>query len=126
MEVGAQEATITVEGVRPLVDFSAKLNNYIEKDRIEGIPLSGRDFTSLLGVTPGVVRNPGGGFWSVSISGSRHTSNNYLIDGISNNDRYYGDSVLNQVGAAGVPPRSSPSTPSRRSRCSKRRRRSSA
>ena len=40
---------------------------------------------------------------AVSISGLRHTSNNYMIDGISNNDRYYGDSVLNQVGILGVP-----------------------
>src|SRR5262249_3643631 len=30
-------------------------------------------------------------------------SNNYMIDGISNNDRYYGDSVLNQTGVVGVP-----------------------
>src|SRR5205823_10881218 len=39
----------------------------------------------------------------VSISGARKTSNNYMIDGISNNDRYYGDSVLNQTGVVGVP-----------------------
>src|SRR5262249_49824932 len=55
------------------------------------------------GVTPGVQRDPGGGFLSVSISGARRTSNNYMIDGISNNDRYYGDSVLNQTGVVGVP-----------------------
>jgi tetratricopeptide (TPR) repeat protein len=65
--------------------------------------VSGRDFNSLLGVTPGVQRTPGGGFLSVSISGARSTSNNYMIDGISNNDRYYGDSVLNQTGVVGVP-----------------------
>jgi hypothetical protein len=103
MEIGAQEDTIRVEGVRPLVEFSDKLNNYVDTDRIEEIPLSGRDFNSLLGVTPGLVRNPGGGVWSVSVSGSRHTSNNFMIDGISNNDRFYGDSVLNRAGAAGVP-----------------------
>ena len=40
---------------------------------------------------------------AVSISGMRHSSNNYMIDGISNNDRYYGDSVMNQVGILGVP-----------------------
>src|SRR5438045_2166132 len=57
----------------------------------------------LPGVTPGVQRDPGGGFLAVSISGARHTSNNYMIDGISNNDRYYGDSVLNQTGVVGVP-----------------------
>ncbi|PYR00143.1 MAG: hypothetical protein DMF94_18815 [Acidobacteria bacterium] len=103
LEVGAQSETITVEGVSPLVEFSDKLNNNVDKDRIDSIPLSGRDFNSLLGVTPGVQRDPGGGFLAVSISGARRTSNNYMIDGISNNDRYYGDSVLNQTGVVGVP-----------------------
>jgi hypothetical protein len=103
LEVGAQSETITVQGVTPLIEFSDKLNNNVDKERIDTIPLSGRDFNSLLGVTPGVQRDPGGGFLAVSISGARRTSNNYMIDGISNNDRYYGDSVLNQTGVVGVP-----------------------
>src|SRR5712692_9692092 len=103
LEVGAQSESITVEEVAPLVQFSDKLNNYVDTERITEIPLSGRDFNSLLAITPGVQREPGGGFIAVSISGLRHTSNNYMIDGISNNDRYYGDSVMNQVGILGVP-----------------------
>ena len=103
LEVGTQSETVTVTGASPVVEFSDKLNNYVDKQRIDQIPLSGRDFNSLLGVTPGVQRDPGGGFLAVSISGARHTSNNYMIDGISNNDRYYGDSVLNQTGVVGVP-----------------------
>jgi len=103
LEVGAQSETITVQAASPLVEFSDKLNNNVDTERIQQIPLSGRDFNSLLGVTPGVQRDPGGGFLSVSISGARRTSNNYMIDGISNNDRYYGDSVLNQTGVVGVP-----------------------
>src|SRR5207237_6974255 len=103
LEVGTQSETITVQGASPLVEFSDKLNNNVDTQRIQQLPLSGRDFNSLLGVTPGVQRDPGGGFLSVSISGARRTSNNYMIDGISNNDRYYGDSVLNQTGVVGVP-----------------------
>ncbi len=103
MEVGTQSETVTVTGVSPLVEFSDKLNNNVDTQRIESVPLSGRDFNSLLAVTPGVQREPGGGFLAVSISGARRTSNNYMIDGISNNDRYYGDSVLNQTGVVGVP-----------------------
>jgi len=103
LEVGAQSETVTVAGVSPLVEFSDKLNNNVDTARITEVPLSGRDFNSLLAVTPGVTRDPGGGFLAVSIAGLRHTSNNYMIDGISNNDRYYGDSVMNQVGILGVP-----------------------
>src|SRR4029450_6719138 len=98
-----QSETVTVEGLSPLVEFSDKLNNNVDTARITGIPLSGRDFNSLLAVTPGGMREPGGGFIAGSIAGMRHASNNYMIDGISNNDRYYGDSVLNQVGILGVP-----------------------
>jgi hypothetical protein len=103
LDVGTQSETVTVQGVSPLVEFSDKLNNYVDKERIEQIPLSGRDFNSLLAVTPGVQRAGGGGFLAVNISGARTTSNNYMLDGISNNDRYYGDSVVNQTGVVGVP-----------------------
>ena len=67
------------------------------------MPLSGRDFNSLLNVIPGVQHRPGGGFQGVNVSGARTSSNNFMIDGISNNDRYYGDSVMNQTGVVGVP-----------------------
>jgi hypothetical protein len=103
LEVGAVSETVTVEAVLPLVEFSDKLNNRIDSQRIESIPLSGRDFNSLLNVTPGVQHQPGGGFQGVNVSGARTSSNNFMIDGISNNDRYYGDTVMNQTGVVGVP-----------------------
>jgi Carboxypeptidase regulatory-like domain/TonB dependent receptor/TonB-dependent Receptor Plug Domain len=103
LEVGTMTETVTVEGVSPLIEFSDRLNNRIEPERIEQIPLSGRDFNSLLNVIPGVQRQPGGGFQGVNVSGARTSSNNFMIDGISNNDRYYGDTVMNQTGVVGVP-----------------------
>ncbi len=103
LDVGTQSETITVEGVSALIEFSDKLNNRVDSQRIEQMPLSGRDFNSLLGITPGVQHVPGGGFLGVNVSGARTTSNNFMIDGISNNDRYYGDTVLNQTGVVGVP-----------------------
>jgi outer membrane receptor protein involved in Fe transport len=103
LEVGTQSETITVEGVSPVVEYSDKLNNRVDAKRIEQIPLSGRDFNSLLSITPGVQHSPGGGFQGINVSGARTSSNNFMIDGISNNDRYYGDTVLNQTGVVGVP-----------------------
>ena len=103
LEVGAQSETITVEASSAVVEFSDKLNNRVDAKRIEAMPLSGRDFLSLLNVTPGVQHNPGGGFQAVNASGARTSSNNFMIDGISNNDRYYGDTVLNSPGVVGVP-----------------------
>jgi hypothetical protein len=103
LEVGTMSETITVEAVTPLVEFSDKLNTRIDSQRIEAMPLSGRDFNSLLNVMPGVQHRPGGGFQGVNISGARTSSNNFMIDGISNNDRYYGDTVMNQTAIIGIP-----------------------
>ncbi len=103
LEVGAQQETVTVVSASPLVEFSDEVNSYVDHQRVVDLPLSGRDFNSLLAVTPGVQRLPGGGFLAVSIAGARATSNNYMVDGIPNNDRYYGDSVINQTGVVGVP-----------------------
>ncbi len=103
LSVGQRTETVEVEGTAPLVDLSPNNNNYIDSEKISEVPLNGRDFNSLLAITPGVQRAPGGGFLALSINGSRTTSNNYFIDGMYNNDRYYGDSAVNQTGVVGIP-----------------------
>jgi hypothetical protein len=103
LAIGQRSETVEVEGSAPLVELSPNQNNYVDTLKIENVPLNGRDFNSLLAMTPGVQRTPGGGFLAISINGSRTTSNNYFIDGLYNNDRYYGDSAINQTGILGVP-----------------------
>jgi len=103
LTVGERTETVEVQGEAPLVDLSPNNNNYVDSAKIENVPLNGRDFNSLLAITPGVQRAPGGGFLAVSINGSRTTSNNYFIDGLYNNDRYYGDSAVNETGIVGIP-----------------------
>ena len=98
LELGQNTDTVTVEAVAPLVDFSPGINNDVDEERIVDLPLNGRDFKSILALTPGVQRMPGGGFLDVSISGQRSTANNYLIDGMYNNDRFYGSEVVGQPG----------------------------
>src|SRR5450755_8786 len=103
LPVGQRTETVEVEGSAPLVDLSPNNNNYVDSEKIENVPINGRDFNSLVAITPGVQRAPGGGFLAVSINGSRTTSNNYFIDGLYNNDRYYGDSAIGQTGIVGIP-----------------------
>ncbi len=103
LTVGERTETVEVQGEAPLVDLSPNNNNYVDNAKIENVPLNGRDFNSLLAITPGVQRAPGGGFLAISIDGSRTTSNNYFIDGLYNNDRYYGDSAINETGIVGIP-----------------------
>ncbi|HVO79720.1 MAG TPA: TonB-dependent receptor [Terriglobales bacterium] len=103
LQLGARTETVEVEGTAPLVDLSPNNNNYVDSVKIENVPLNGRDFNSLLAITPGVQRTPGGGFQAVSINGSKVESNNYFIDGLYNNDRYYGDSAVGETGIVGIP-----------------------
>jgi len=103
LQIGQRNETVIVEGSAPLMDLSPNNTNFVDSLKIETVPLNGRDFNSLLAITPGVQRSPGGGFLAVSINGSRTTSNNYFVDGLYNNDRYYGDSAINQTGVVGIP-----------------------
>jgi hypothetical protein len=103
MTVGQRAEIVEVQGSAPLVELSPNENNYVDSEKIENVPINGRDFNSLLAITPGVQRAPGGGFLAISINGSRTTSNNYFIDGLYNNDRYYGDSAINETGILGIP-----------------------
>ena len=66
------------------------------------LPNNGGDFNNLLDGVPGVQRSPGGGFQSLNINGQRATSNNFAVDGIPNNDRYYGESSLGQAAISGT------------------------
>ena len=103
LTIGQRTETVEVEGTAPLVELSPNNNNYVDNEKIENVPLNGRDFNSLLAITPGVQRTPGGGFQAISINGSKVESNNYFIDGLYNNDRYYGDSAIGETGIVGIP-----------------------
>jgi Carboxypeptidase regulatory-like domain len=103
LEVGQRTETILVESATPLVEFSQGVNNEVDTKAILDLPTEGRDFKSILALTPGVQRSPGGGFLDVSISGQRTTTNNYMIDGMPNNDRFYGSEVVGQPGVLGIP-----------------------
>lgn len=103
IQVGERTETVEVEAASALVDYSAGgISSDVDTERIVDLPTNGRDFKSILALTPGVQRTPGGGFLDVSISGQRTTANNYLIDGMYNNDRFYGSEVVGQPGVLGV------------------------
>src|SRR6202049_4929353 len=103
LTIGQRSETVEVEGTAPLVELSPNNNNYVDNEKIENVPLNGRDYTALLAVTPGVQRTPGGGYQSLSINGARTESNNFFIDGLYNNDRYYGEPAIGETGILGIP-----------------------
>src|SRR5215470_16331313 len=101
--VGTRAETVEVQSVAPLIETSEdRLSTLFDDKLVADLPNNGRDFNNLLDAVPGVQRSPGGGFQSLNINGQRATSNNFAVDGIPNNDRYYGESSLGQAAISGT------------------------
>lgn len=101
LEIGNLVEVVEVTGATPLLQTeSATLDYTVERQHIEDLPISGRNYQSLAQLTAGVVpeiggrdRGPlgdsrlGGGFLS---HGQPVGQNNFLIDGIDNNSTIMG------------------------------------
>jgi hypothetical protein len=104
LQPGAVTETVEVSEEVPLTETSnAVLNGVLSNKAINELPLQGRDFQNLLALHPGVQRDPGGGFHTVTSNGLRPDDNNFIIDGANDNDIYYGETVVNDAGISGTP-----------------------
>jgi hypothetical protein len=101
---GSVDTTVTVSDEAPVVNTTNDvLGSTFSNDAINALPMQGRDFQNLVTLQPGIQREPGGGLLSITANGNRATDNNFIIDGIDDNDAYYGDTVLNEPGVTGTP-----------------------
>jgi hypothetical protein len=107
LELGAMEESITVTGTSPLVQTSSsELGTTVQEEQIRTLPLNGRNFVNLTRTVPGVVRGiPGANIdgagslaWrasaSFSANGQRPRDNNYMLDGVDNNETWLQTVVL--------------------------------
>lgn len=108
MQVGNISDVITVEAnVEQVNTTDATLGQVINEKIIQRMPLNGRNFVQLATLTPGVARGPQGFFdgttgdaevmryyWagnaSISANGVRENQNNYMLDGVDNNESFVG------------------------------------
>src|SRR5437867_8993586 len=92
---------VTSQAATPIVQTgSSDLSVTVEGKTIESLPLNGRNFVNLTRTIPGVVRgNPGSNIdgagslaWrasaSFSANGQRPRDNNYMLDGVDNNETW--------------------------------------
>ncbi len=110
LKVGARSEHVTVTAAAPLVDTERDvLGEVVDNRMVEELPLNGRDFGKLVALVPGVTVEGSGvagtekGFGQFNINGNRDRSNNYTLDGTDNNDPWFNNSALNQVGISGAP-----------------------
>lgn len=103
--LGGVSETVTVTAAAPVIEKStSEISTVIEEKQIENLPLNGRNFTQLATLAPGVNRGiPGSnsagqsgqaetfrygefGGAALSINGLREQFNNYMIEGLDNNE----------------------------------------
>jgi hypothetical protein len=101
---------LLVTAVAPVVETTEDvLGGTVDQTLVAELPLNGRDFGKLVALVPGVIVEGSGvagtekGFGQFNINGQRDRSNNYTLDGTDNNDPWFNNSALNQVGITGAP-----------------------
>jgi hypothetical protein len=87
LTVGAQEQTIEVNGQRvaPIETESNQLSTLVDSKTILDLPLLTRNPYELVLLSPGAIQtnDTSAGF---SVNGSRSRNNNFMLDGVDNND----------------------------------------
>jgi len=92
LELSAVQESVEVRGSAPLVDtVDSAVRQVIDVEKLEELPLNGRNFRVLALIVPGVQNEVQGGTLSnrgggVNINGAGLTDNNFLLDGFNNND----------------------------------------
>ncbi len=98
LPVGTVQETVTVSATPPLVDNKqSALSTVIDENRIETLPLNGRNFTDFVLLTPGATTD--GDFGMVSFNGVAGNFNNYTVDGVNDNNAFFAQ----QIGRTSIP-----------------------
>lgn len=89
LPLAATAETVTVTAETPLVEVSnTTVGASILNEQIKSLPLNGRDFTSLVYLTPETRRESQRGY--ISISGQRGINTNVTVDGVDYNNAFFG------------------------------------
>jgi hypothetical protein len=92
LTLGNVAETVQVEAAAPVVSTdSATVGNVVDNKKVTELPLNGRNFLQLNLLVPGANQGVKGSQnqtqgGSISINGAREQSNNFLLDGMDNND----------------------------------------
>ena len=102
LEPGEQTQTITVTEQLPLIETTnATLGGTLSNETMNELPMMGRSYQNLLTLRPGMMIYPGGGGWTMSTNGSRPEENQFILDGLTNDNPLQGLTIINGPGVAG-------------------------
>ncbi len=101
LEVGGLTEEVTVSAEPPIVDVTSKeVGGNITSADLVGLPSVNRNFIGFIGLLPGVVptiSTESFGSDSVNVNGQDARNNNYLLDGVNNNDDVIGQRAGTQA-----------------------------
>ena len=101
LSISASTQTIEVDAAAISLDTtSVTQTTVLDAKTVADIPLNGRDFTQMIGLTAGYAGYSGGGFGS--LNGTRANQMNWQIDGVDNNDLWHNIPAVNQGGVSGI------------------------
>lgn len=109
LEVGAQAQQVTVEStVETIQAQNATVGGLVSGETVTDLPLSTRNYTQVIDLSPGVVANVatatavGNGTMDINVNGSGSDQNTYMMDGVITTN--YGSGGAAQSGSyAGIP-----------------------
>ncbi len=100
---GGTTETVTVDAQTPLLQAdNTTVSSTVTSMAVQDLPLNGRNFVQLVQLVPGANEGPGNGLTSggrpddrrstngFSVNGQDDTLNNYVVDGIDDNERIIG------------------------------------
>jgi hypothetical protein len=100
LSIGAAVEDVTVTATPPLVQTdTSTLGQVIGRRQVRDLPLNERNFLSFALLVPGGQAPAEGSMNStqggaISVNGAREQSNNFLLDGVDNNDAYINQYVV--------------------------------
>ncbi|MBV8817585.1 MAG: TonB-dependent receptor, partial [Acidobacteriaceae bacterium] len=92
LTIGEVTETVAVQEVAPVISTdSSTVGNVVDNKKVTELPLNGRNFLQLNLLVPGANQGVKGSQnqtqgGSISVNGAREQSNNFLLDGMDNND----------------------------------------
>ena len=107
LAVGEVSDTITITEAPPLVKTSSsEFGEVVQKRAVQDLPLNGRNYVQLVHLTAGVTTGQQGGniegagafvprgTGSFNANGQRSQNNNFMVDGIDNNESWINSTIL--------------------------------
>jgi len=110
LQLGSESTFVEVTASTPLLQAdTATVSSSVTAMAVQDLPLNGRNFVQLVQLVPGANEGPGNGLSSggrpddrrtnaagISVNGQDDTLNNWVVDGIDDNERIIG-SIGNQT-----------------------------